>query len=341
MNTVTHELNPLPPGFQARPVVMDDLEAAVELFNICGLAQIGYPEATLAQLRGEWELPDFDLQNATRAVFTADGRMVAYNEVWDMQQIPNRIWIWGRVHPDYLGRGIGGYLMDWAEARARQAIPRVPADARVSFQVGAPHNYQPAIRFFEKRGFQLARHFWNMHIALAAEPPPPQLPGGLIIRSMIPDKEERAVIWAARDAFKDHWGHTEQPFEEEYERRRHFMATDPDYDPTLWLVAMDGEEIAGVSLCRLKTAGEPDTGWINTLGVRRPWRRQGLGVALLQQSFRELYLRGQRRVGLGVDADSLTGATRLYEKAGMVVTRQFDTYEKELRPGQELSRQTV
>jgi mycothiol synthase len=341
MSNAAHEINPLPPGFQARPVVLDDLEAAVELFNRCGVAQTGHPEATLAQLRGEWELPDFDLQNSTRAVFTADGRIVAYNEVWDMQKIPNRIWIWGRVHPDYLGRGIGSYLMDWAETRAQQAIPRVPAGARVSFQVATPSGYQPAVGFFEKRGYKLIRHFWNMQIDLTAEPPPPQLPGGLIIRSMVPDKEERAVIWATRDAFKDHWGFTEQPFEEEYERRRHFMANDPDYDPRLWLVVMDGEEIAGVSLCRLKTAGDPEMGWINTLGVRRPWRRQGLGVALLQQSFRELYLRGQRRVGLGVDADSLTGATRLYEKAGMVVSRQYNTYEKELRPGQELSRQTV
>jgi hypothetical protein len=46
-------------------------------------------------------------------------------------------------------------------------------------------------------------------------------------------------------------------------------------------------------------------------------------------------------VGLGVDADSLTGATRLYEKAGMHVVRELATYEKELRAGEELARQSV
>lgn len=80
-------------------------------------------------------------------------------------------------------------------------------------------------------------------------------------------------------------------------------------------------------------------GWVHQLGVRRPWRQRGLGLALLQQSFAALHQRGRLRVGLGVDADSLTGATRLYEKAGMKVVRQYDTYEKELRPGHSISRQ--
>jgi ribosomal protein S18 acetylase RimI-like enzyme len=71
--------------------------------------------------------------------------------------------------------------------------------------------------------------------------------------------------------------------------------------------------------------------------VRRPWRRQGLGLALLHHAFNEFYKRGKRKVGLGVDASSLTGATRLYERAGMHIHSQFDLYEKELRPGKELA----
>ena len=84
-----------------------------------------------------------------------------------------------------------------------------------------------------------------------------------------------------------------------------------------------------------------DMGWVSTLGVRRPWRRKGLGLALLQHSFGEFHRRGKCRVGLGVDADSLTGATRLYEKAGMEVHRQYASYEKELRAGVDLSTQSM
>ena len=82
-------------------------------------------------------------------------------------------------------------------------------------------------------------------------------------------------------------------------------------------------------------------GWVDTLGVRRPWRRQGLAEALLYHSFRELRRRGRTSVGLGVDASSLTGATRLYEKAGMRAIRKFTRYEKELRPGTDLKTQMI
>ena len=82
-------------------------------------------------------------------------------------------------------------------------------------------------------------------------------------------------------------------------------------------------------------------GWVNQLCVRKPWRRKGLGMALLLTSFNEFYRRGKKRAGLGVDATSLTHATRLYEKAGMHVTGKYDTYELELRPGKDLMTKTL
>jgi ribosomal protein S18 acetylase RimI-like enzyme len=74
----------------------------------------------------------------------------------------------------------------------------------------------------------------------------------------------------------------------------------------------------------------PGVGWVGILGVRRQWRRRGLGRALLLKALQEFRSRGFREVGLGVDAASLTGATRLYESVGMRVTAQFDIYEKQL-----------
>jgi hypothetical protein len=66
-----------------------------------------------------------------------------------------------------------------------------------------------------------------------------------------------------------------------------------------------------------------------------------LGLALLYHAFAEFRRRGKKQVGLGVDAGSLTGATRLYLKAGMHVAQQSSLYEVELRPGQELGKQTL
>jgi ribosomal protein S18 acetylase RimI-like enzyme len=115
------------------------------------------------------------------------------------------------------------------------------------------------------------------------------------------------------------------------------IVSQEDFDPSLWFIAMAGDEVAGVSLCGYYLDG----GIVNTLGVRRPWRHLGLGMALLRHSFGEFYRRGIHTVGLGVDSQSLTGATRLYERAGMHILLSYDHYEKELRAGIDLSTQTL
>src|SRR4029079_12656768 len=108
---------------------------------------------------------------------------------------------------------------------------------------------------------------------------------------------------------------------------------DPEFDPTLWPIALDrlSGEVAGFSLNRYRMG----IGWIRTLGVRRRWRKRGLGEALLLHSFDEFYKRGTKTIGLGVDAQSPTGATRLYQRAGMHVAAEYVIYEKELRLGRE------
>ena len=102
------------------------------------------------------------------------------------------------------------------------------------------------------------------------------------------------------------------------------------FDPGLWLLAVDGGEVAGAAVCEER----PEAGWVGELAVRRPWRRRGLGLALLRRAFVEFYRRGRRKVALAVDSQSLTGATRLYERAGMRVERLYSVYRKELRPGE-------
>ena len=85
-------------------------------------------------------------------------------------------------------------------------------------------------------------------------------------------------------------------------------------------------------MCRMRSG----IGWVGSLGVRRKWRKQGLGMALLLHSFGEFYKRGETVVGLGVDASNPTGATRLYERAGMHIETEYVCYEKEYRSGREL-----
>lgn len=324
--------------YTMRPTTMDDLDTAVALFNTCSIEEIGRPFVERYYIENEWTSPDLNLETDTRVVIAPDGALVGYIEVWD--RAPHvHPWVWARVHPDHRGRGIGTTLEQWAEQRARQAIPKAPEGARVSMLQGTLSTHQPAQALLQQQGYQAIRHALRMVIEMDEPPPEPVLPEGITIRPFVRGREERAVVDTTRKAFRDHWGHVERSFEEEYTHWMHMIENDPDHDPALWFVAMEGEDMVGVSLCRPKVVEDADMGFVDTLGVRRPWRRRGIALALLQHSFGELYRRGKRRVGLGVDAQSLTGATRLYEKAGMHVQRRHITWEKELRPGEELARE--
>jgi mycothiol synthase len=341
MFTQTKTLFDLQDEFIMRPATMNDLATAVDLFNACSQAQIGADEYTVEEYHREWESPGFDLENSTRAVFTLDGQLVGLIEVWDLANPPVRIWVWGRVHPDFEGQGIGTRLMEWAEERARQSISRVSAGVQVVMQCGTVSSYEPPKHLFASLGMESNRHFWRMAIDLDTDIPQPVWPDGIAVCTFADVNDLRTVYKAVDEAFRDHWGYVSGEEKQALERWQHFIETDDAFDPTLWFLAMDGDEIAAISLCRFKITDDPEMGFVDTLGVRRPWRRQGLALALLHHSFAEIKKRGQKRVGLGVDAASLTGATRLYEKAGMHVARQFDNYGKVLRPGKDISTQSL
>jgi mycothiol synthase len=179
-----------------------------------------------------------------------------------------------------------------------------------------------------------------MLIEMDTPAPDAVFPEGITLRTYQTEADAEALYLAVEDSFRDHFGFVEEPFEEGLKRFKHFW-TSEGFDPTLLFMAMDGDQVAGINLCRPHSYNDPDMGWVGTLGVRRPWRKHGLGLALLRHSFNEFYRRGKRKVGLGVDAQNLTGALRLYENAGMHVHQAFDQYERELRPGIEISTQTL
>ena len=146
------------------------------------------------------------------------------------------------------------------------------------------------------------------------------------------------MLEANYEAFRDHWGSVDEPFEEYYKHFMHDLEHDENADPALWFIALDGDTVAGAAINNPKTNEDPEMGWVWQLSVRKPWRGRGLGLALLKHSFYALHQHGCKRAALGVDAESLTGANRLYEKAGMRVLRKNCTYEYELRPGNDLLR---
>lgn len=333
----------LPKGYTSRPGSMEDLAAAVELINRYSKHYLGIEGSTLSTLKNDWTTPKFKPERDIRVVFNTDGKMVGYIEVWAISTNPVHPWVWGRVHPEYVGKGIGSYLLHWGEERAREAIPNCPQGARVAYRVGTVSAIEPPKQLYNAFGLKLIRHFFRMLIEMDSPPPEPQWPEGIKVRTpKNAEGEIEALYRVDKEAFKDHFGHVEQPYEEGLSEFSHWFLNNENHnDPSLWFLAMDGDEIIGMAMCLRKDEEDETCGHIDILAVRRPWRKQGIGLALLQHAFGEYYRRGFRRVSLGVDAKNLTGALRLYEKAGMHVDRHFDLYEKELRPGKEISVESI
>jgi mycothiol synthase len=328
-------------GMVTRPAIMDDLPAAVEFFNLYSLATIGVREHSLESVRRQWTSPRFNPESNTRLVLSHEGDWIGYAGIWDSEIPPARVFVNGYVHPEFQRQGIGTQLQTWAEDHARQSLTRVPEGIRATIRMTAPSTDQSAIDLYKRRGATLVRRFCNMKIDLDPSPVEPNWPDGLRIITFDAFKDLEAVYRADDEAFRDHWGYVEEPFETGFEQWKHWLTGTDDFDPTLWFLALDGEQIAGISLCRETSDEDLDMGWVRVLAVRRPWRKRGLGLALLQHSFAMLKQRGKKRAGLGVDSGSLTGATRLYEKAGMHVHRTYDSYEIEMRPGRDLARMSI
>lgn len=315
----------LDPSLKLRPVQWSDLEAVTQLiYDVCAADGDTAVAVTVDELKHEWETPGFDLAQDAFVVQTSDGRIVGFEEFNDGHEHAI-LHTDGYVHPDFKGRGIGTTLLRMIEQRARQEMKLAAADVRVVLRSLTDVHDLVGLELYRNEGYQPLRYHWRMEIVLNEPPAEPKFPAEIELRPFIKGEHDVPVWQAQNEAFRDHWGSHEVTLDE----WRHSRFGDPEFDPTLWAIAWDGDEVAGFSLNRYRMGN----GWIRTLGVRRPWRKRGLGEAILLHSFGEFYKRGKTTIGLGVDAQNPTGATRLYQKVGMYAASEFVTYEKELRPG--------
>jgi mycothiol synthase len=291
-----------PPEFVVRSARPEDAEAVLELVP---------PESgfTLDDIRNEWQRAD--LERDTWA-WEHDGRLVAFAI---LRSRGGELSVNGFVHPDFRGRGLGTAILRATETRARERGGR-------KLDNGILATDRAAAALLEANGYRDVAHYYVMTIELEEPPPEPEWPEGLEPRPF--EREHAYAFWAADDeAFQDEHDYESEPFEEFVPR----WLESPRFDPQLWTAVWDGDEIAATLIADLKRFG---AGWVAGLGVRRPWRRRGLGRALLLRAFGQLYERGDRRVSLNVHTENPTGATRLYESVGMKVEREDILYRKEL-----------
>jgi GNAT superfamily N-acetyltransferase len=297
-----------PEGFRVRAAAAADAAAISELMVAADTVVQGWSDSTALELVEWWRMTDL----ATNSWVVEDHSVAAYGVV-----IPHGATAEtdAFVHPAKTGLGLGSWLLRRGEERVRE----LGFDAVLTWCL-APDADARAL--FESSGYREVRRFYRMLVEHEVEPPPPDWPEGFRV-STFELADARGFHAALDEAFAEEWNFVSEPFDTWAERRINV----PEFDPTLWFVVREGNEIAGV------LRGDPErggTGWVGALGVRPGWRRQGLGLALLRHAFAEFYRRGQSRVGLGVDARNPTGATRLYERAGMHTTYEAIAFKKEL-----------
>ncbi len=284
-----------------------DAESAADLFrDLQGSLGIRR-SATPAEMREWWSHADLP---GSSWVFEESARMLAIGWLGRRGEATEAS---GAVRPVVHGRGFGTAIAERSEVRTRELA--VQTVRHIVY--GAD---RAACALFESRGYHAARRFYEMLIDLDGPPPEPAWPDGIRPATFRPD-DARAFHAASTEAFAGEWGAVPMPFEE-WLRLRVERA-----DTSLYFIAWDGEEVAGCIRCEPELRG---VGWVGMLGVRRAWRGRGIGEALLLHAFGEFYRRGERRVGLGVDSENPTGATRLYERVGMRATVEDVVYEKEI-----------
>lgn len=288
----------------------DDLANAAAVFAAEEQAVRGQVTQGADELRDWWRL--YNLDGASWLVENGEGEAVAFAGVLARGDEINA---WIGVDPTYNGRGVSTELVARAEQHARdQGAKRL--------KTGMLAENDLARELLEGLGFREVRRFYRMQIDFDGDPAPAQAIEGIRIATFR-DEDARRFHAAMNDAFVDDWGFVAMPFEE----WKAFRLDAPDADTSLWFVAWAGDEVAGVIRCDSKKFGG---GFVGALGVRRPWRGRGIGTALLQHAFAEYHRRGVPHVSLGVDAENRSGATRVYERAGMRVVAEEIVFEKAL-----------
>lgn len=328
------EVRPVPrlPGVRFRRFRDDaDYERLAALLKTCNLHDAIPWLPTVSNLRSEME--NRTSLDPVRDVVLAEidrrtvGMAGVEREVRDGTPIFE---LWGAVLPDVRRRGLGMALLDWSLARIRQRAAEEDPGAPIIVQGDAEEQETGHRALLAAAAFEPVRHFFLMRRPNLDDVPDVPLPDGLEIRPVTED-QRRPILEAEFEAFKDHWG-TREPSEE------HFTLTlsRAELDTDLWVVAWDGDQVAGVVENWIWADENAELGvqrgWLERISVRRPWRRRGLAQALTARSLVRLREAGMTEGMLGVDSENANGALGLYEGLGFETYSRSAAYRRAVQP---------
>lgn len=324
-----------PEGLLLRPCAgSGDIGEFVRIFNAAAAADEIDERVSEAGLTNWFGHPTrtFD---ASRDVVVAevDGQVVAYGfSAWvdttdGLREHRTR----GHVHPEWRRRGVGSAILAHNVARARGVAAEQGEERTRVLGAWAADRQPGAIALLQGNGYKPVRWFFTMVRPTLDEIEVAPMPEGLFLGPVTDRAGYRRLFDADVEAFLDHWGGfdaSDESFEE--------WLGDPNFDPSLWVIAWDGDEIAGGVINSIDANEnallERRRGLLDSVFVRRAWRRRGLAAALVARSLVQLRERGMSSAWLGVDADNPNGALGVYQRAGFAVDLRSTAYRKPLFP---------
>lgn len=261
-----------------------------------------------------------------------DGDVIGYTRVWWLEEITGQRAYMHFAHllPEWRGLGIRSAMLRHSEERIREIAAGQPPGGPDMFRAFVTDTEIHWESLLQEAGYEGVRYGYSMVRPDLEDLPDLPLPSGLEVRPVQPEHVDQ--IWAAaQEAFRDHWGYSEDEWS--FENLRSWQES-PTYEPGLWQVAWAGDEVAGMVQNFIDRAENEEygrlRGYTEGISVRRPWRRQGLARSLIARSFRVLKEQGMTEAALGVDAQNPNGALQLYTSMGFQIDKRHTTYQKPL-----------
>jgi len=319
---------------KTRPATQSNASIVCELWNARSRHVHNTTPYSESSVLKQWDDPRFDLETDSLLMFDSQSALIGYAHIRDVKNPPVDVFCTIVVHLDHDDQDwLWQARLDWSKDEARRVIPRAPADALIALISAGSSDDASKLRQLEEHGFKHSRTFHRMTMDFGDAIEPVALPDWITLRAFVRGEDNETLVDAYRDAFRDHYGHLDQPFETDLATWQRWM-DDDDFDPNLWFLATDTAHgtIAGYCCCYAEDHGDDTVGLVDELGVRRDWRRRGITRALLTHALSALQSKGLHGDNLRVDSDNKKGALRLYKSVGMDIVSSTLTYVKELRP---------
>ena len=241
-----------------------------------------------------------------------NGQTIAFCRFYWEQEVSTQkhvYYVMFRVDPEWQGKGIEEALMAWAESRGLHYASELPEGEKGFFLAFSRETDQTRLKVLTDSGYEIKRYYHSMSRDLVDLPESP-LPEGITVHPALP-KDYRKIWDASNVAFRDEYGAAD-PTEEWYQG---YLAS-PNFQPILWQVAWDGDEVVG-SVQNYLSLEENELenrqrGYTEGISVRREWRGRGIASALICRSMAMFKMLNMDEVALTADTQNPTGAMRLY-----------------------------